>query len=209
MTRETFVVAGSNEIAVRAGATFVRSEEPLLVICGEAGVGKTHLARLLAEEASAPILRAVDLPDQFPSNGEFWFVDDVAVDLPPANMLSLIDGASANRGRLALIGRGDPAGWAGGLKDLETRLNGAPRIALVDPDEALLRAVMTKLFRDRQLNAPDAVVDYAAPRLRKTLAAAAAFVSAIDAASLERAKPIGLKLARSVIANLSEEPSAA
>lgn len=187
LTREAFVVSASNVLALQALDAWRLTAENLLVICGPRGSGKTHLAGILQRDL-----------------GEVSIHDDMPAGLSPAELLRLIEKAREQGGRMVLAGRGDPKEWAAGLKDLETRLNAAVRITLVEPDEALLRAVILKVFTDRQLRAPGTIADYAAPRLPKTFAAAQAFVAALDALSIEKGQPIGLKLARQAVANLSE-----
>jgi len=194
MTREAFVVSASNAAALATLDAWTASGEPLLTICGPAGSGKTHLLQILVRESAGDRLLAID---------------DIDRTDEPQELLALVEQARSEGKRVALAGRGAPAAWSAGLKDLETRLNAAPRIALVEPDEALLRAVILKLFRDRQLKTAPSVADYAVKRLQKTFAAAQAFVGALDAASIEKGGPAGLKLAREVVANLSEEPSRA
>ncbi|OFX05994.1 MAG: hypothetical protein A3E78_01410 [Alphaproteobacteria bacterium RIFCSPHIGHO2_12_FULL_63_12] len=187
LTREAFVVSASNERALKALDAWRLTAENLLVICGPKGSGKTHLTGILQRDL-----------------GEVSVHDDMPAGLSPAELLRLIEKAREQGGRMVLAGRGDPREWAAGLKDLETRLNAAVRITLLEPDEALLRAVILKVFTDRQLRAPETIADYAAPRLPKTFAAAQAFVAALDALSIEKGQPIGLKLARQAVANLSE-----
>lgn len=194
MTRDAFVVGASNEDAVRTADAWMLSEEPLLVICGPKGAGKTHLAQILVAA----------LRERAAAAG---FIDDA--DRAPSPEFILAAAACGGGKRLVLAGRGAPPDWARGLKDLETRLGAAPRVTLREPDEALLRAVIVKMLNDRQLRASDALAGYAAPRLPKTFAAAEAFVAALDAAAIEHARPAGLKLAREIIDNLSEEPSGA
>lgn len=188
LTREAFVVTMSNEGALRTLDAWNRSNEPLLVICGPKGSGKSHLASILEQEAGENIS----------------VIDDASVFGSAAEIFHKVEKVREEGGRIVVAGRGDPKEWAAGLKDLETRLSAAPRITLVEPDEALLRAVIVKVFKDRQLRTREAIADYAAPRLPKTFAAAQAFVAALDALSIERGQPIGLKLAREAVANLSE-----
>ncbi|MEK7266420.1 MAG: hypothetical protein AAB227_10015 [Pseudomonadota bacterium] len=188
LTRDAFVVSASNENALKALDAWVESQEYLLVICGPEGAGKTHLAGILGRELGGVVI-----------------VDNIHEGESPAEILRLIEKAREEGGRIALAGRGDPKEWARGLKDLETRVNAAVRISLNEPDEALLRAVIVKIFNDRQLRATEAIADYAAPRLAKTFAAAQAFVAALDALSIEKGQSIGVKLAREALANLSEE----
>lgn len=194
MTREAFVVGDSNATALAMLDAWMRSGEPLLAICGPPGSGKSHLLQMLVRETAA-------------AGANVIAVDDVGVVAAPGDILSLVERARSEGKRAALAGEGAPVEWARGLKDLETRLNAALRITLDEPDEALLRAVIAKLFADRQLRAAPSVVDYAVRHLPKTFAAGQAFVGALDAASIEKGAPIGLKLAREVVANLSEAAS--
>ncbi len=211
LTRADYVVGESNEGALLTIEAWASSNEPLLVICGPKGSGKTHLAQIVAAQfgaiyepaASGDDLDAAIAPDAI----IVYDATERAGD--PEKILAAIANALAGECRLVFVGRGEPGDWSAGLKDLETRLNAAPRITLAEPDEALLRAVMAKLFSDRQLRPTEGVADYAVKRLPKTFAAASAFVAAVDAASMQNRQPIGLKLAREIVANLSEAPSEA
>ena len=189
-TRKDFVVSSTNEHALATLDRWRASAEPLLAIAGPAASGKSHLLRILADEAGPDV----------------GILDDAHVLADPRALLSLVEEAREKGERLALAGRGDPAGWAQGLRDLQSRLTAATRIDLAEPDDALLQAVIQKLLKDRQLRAGPELAVYARARLPRTCAAAAAFVAALDAASIAEGAPIGLKLARTVIANLSEEP---
>ena len=192
MTRAALVVSASNAGAIEMLDAWKVSDEAALVICGPNGSGKTHLLQMLTREAAA-------------AGEEIIAVDDIHLAAEPGDILALFERARGESRRIVFAGRGGPSDWANGLKDLETRLNAAARISMQEPDEALLRAVILKLFRDRQLKAAPTIVEFALRRLPKTFAAAQAFVGALDAASIEKAAPIGLKLAREVVANLSEE----
>ncbi len=189
-SRKDFVVASTNEHALATLDRWRGSIEPLLVIAGPPQSGKSHLLHILSEEAGADVR----------------LLDDVNGHGDPRALLSLVEDMREKGERLALAGRGDPADWAQGLRDLQSRLAAATRIDLVEPDDALLQAVILKLLKDRQLRAPPELAAYASARLPRTCAAASSFVAALDAASIAEGAPIGLKLARTVIANLSEEP---
>lgn len=177
---------------MRTADAWRRSDESLLLLCGPRGSGKTHILAILCA-------------DLVETGAAVSFIDDARESAEPADLLVRIEQAKATGERLIIAGPGEPSDWARGLKDLATRLNAAPRITLGEPDEDLLRAVMTKMFADRQLRAPEAIAAYAAPRIAKTFAAAEQFVAALDALSIERGQPIGLKLAREAVANLSED----
>ncbi len=207
LARRDFVVSESNAAALETLLQWSASAEPLLIVAGPQASGKTHLLHILAETAGAFVEGAGG--GLRPLIGSLRIVDDIPAGLAPLTILTRIEQAREKGEKLALAGKGDPLSWSQGLRDLETRLGAATRIDLVEPDEALLQAVIVKLLGDRQLRAGRDLATYAAARLPKTFAAAQAFVASLDAASIAGGSPVGLRLARGVIANLSEEPQPA
>jgi chromosomal replication initiation ATPase DnaA len=83
--------------------------------------------------------------------------------------------------------------------DLLSRLRLAPSIALEPPDDALLKAVLVKLFVDRQLVVDTSVVEYLALRIERSLAAAAAAVARLDNEALSRGRRITRPMAAAVV----------
>ena len=201
--RLDFEVGVSNRAAIAAVDAFAASAEPALAICGPAGSGKTHLANILAAENGAAVLDARDMDIISSASGPLIVVDDTDACSDPRALLVLVEARRTNGAKLALAGRGRPAAWARGLKDLATRLEAMTRASLDEPDEALMRAVIAHRFRERQWRAGARVAAYAAPRLPRTFAAAAAFVDAVGAAAIAASTPISVTVARKVLAELS------
>ena len=77
------------------------------------------------------------------------------------------------------------------------------------PDEALLGAVLVKLFGDRQVTLGGEVISYLLPRMDRSLAFARDLVAAIDADALAGKRAITVPLVARVLAGLQEakEPS--
>jgi chromosomal replication initiation ATPase DnaA len=74
-------------------------------------------------------------------------------------------------------------------------------VALGDPDDALLRGVLVKLFADRQLAVGEPVISYMVTRMERSFDAARLLVAAIDARALaERAE-----ITRSLAARVMQE----
>ncbi|MBN2758922.1 MAG: chromosomal replication initiator DnaA, partial [Rhodobacteraceae bacterium] len=67
------------------------------------------------------------------------------------------------------------------------------------PDDALLAAVLEKLFADRQVTIPDTLIPYLLPRMERSLAAAQALVARLDREALARGRPIGRSLAAELL----------
>jgi chromosomal replication initiation ATPase DnaA len=108
------------------------------------------------------------------------------------------------RGSLLLLHREAPARWPVQLPDLASRLAAIPAIAVAEPDDTLLAAVLSKHFADRQLTVGDDVIDFLVRHIERDFAAAATAVAAIDQAALSSRRRITLPLVRQVLA---ERPS--
>ncbi len=206
--RADFEIGVSNRAAISAVDAFVKAREPALAICGPTGAGKTHLAHILAAENGGAVLDASAVSDLSAEKGGLVVVDNAELFADPKQLLALVENSRAAGAKLALAGRGRPAAWAKGLEGLATRLEAMTRASLEEPDEALMRAVIGRRIIERQWRAREGVAAYAAPRLPRTFAAAAAFVDAVGAAAIAAGTPINLPLARKVLADLSERPAA-
>jgi len=73
--------------------------------------------------------------------------------------------------------------------------------ALWAPDEALLEALARKLFADRQLAVPEAVIGQMIRSLERSPGALRAFVAKADAAALAAKKPVTTALIRDLLAS--------
>lgn len=191
--REDFLVSPSNEAAVAAVDRWPDWPSPVLVLVGPPGSGKSHLAdvwrtRSGASLASATRLDRDRLPDLMQSGA--LVVEDAPGDaLDEVALFHLINMARESRGAVLITSHHFPAQWDIALPDLRSRLKAAQVAQLGDPDDALLRGVLVKLFADRQLNVGEAVISYMIMRMERSLDAARQLVAAVDARALaERAE---------------------
>src|SRR5262249_62043113 len=81
------------------------------------------------------------------------------------------------------------------IRDLGSRLNTIPVVAMAPPDDALLRAVLVKLFADRQLAVDEGLIGYVAMRIERSFAAARAAVARVGAGAMRRQGPLTRKVA--------------
>ncbi|MEM1074471.1 MAG: DnaA/Hda family protein [Pseudomonadota bacterium] len=207
MGRADFMVAPSNHIAVAMIENWRNWPGGKLVLTGPKGAGKTHLAHVWANASGATViparsLRSTDVPNlsQTP----------VAVEDVP-ELQSLPDGQTAlfhlhnlmqSEGRaLLLTGTGAPKSWPLKLPDLISRIGAITTVALDPPDDALLTAVLAKLFADRQLAPKPELLSYLIRRMDRSFQAAQNIVERLDKASLARKKPITRALAADILDN--------
>jgi len=87
-------------------------------------------------------------------------------------------------------------------------LRAAPAVAIALPDDRLLAAVLVKLFADRQVGVAPGVIRFLLRRMERSFAAAGTIAERLDRLALGAGRPIGLALARRVLAEAGNHPSA-
>ena len=212
LAREDFLVAPSNELAVAWIDRWPDWPAPALAIHGPAGSGKTHLCQVWrqrsgAVEVGAEMLRR-DEPPAYLGEASACVVEDVAGCLAQEpevarRLLHLYNMMAERRGSLLLSDREAPARWSCPLADLRSRLSGMQAIALGEPDESLIEAVLVKLFFDRQLDVSLEVVRFIMPRIERSFAAARRLAAAVDRAALTaKRRQITVPMARAALRDL-------
>lgn len=199
-----FVAAVSNADARRALADPRTWPNGALALHGAAGVGKTHLGRLWAERWGAVAAITGEPP---PSGAPVW-VDDadrrLAAGGPGAEaVFHLLNRAGRGEGALLLVGREPPLAWPSPLPDMRSRLNALFSVEVGEPDDALLRALLVKFFRERSVRPTPALLDALLARMERSALGAAAAVEALDLANREGAR-LNPSLARGLLAGEQE-----
>ena len=197
-----FLAAASNRDAVVQIEGWSAWPSFALALIGPAGSGKTHLAHLFAGYAKAPIVAADRLQiDAVPplADEPAIVVEDADRGVDEAALFHLFNLLREHGRKLLLTGREPPARWPIVLPDLRSRLTALPVVTIGPPDDALLGALMVKLFADRQLRVGQDLPAYVLPRLERSFDAVRAAVDALDQAALARGRPITPALAREVL----------
>ena len=92
------------------------------------------------------------------------------------------------------------------LPDFSSRLKALPLAQIDAPDDALLSAVLVKLFTDRQLAVDPAVVAYCLVRMERSMDAARQLVAEIDTLALTMHRAVTRALAAKALDNLGARP---
>jgi chromosomal replication initiation ATPase DnaA len=210
-SRESFVRSASNSAALALIESWPDWPAPIVVLSGPPGSGKSHLAHIWAETARAAILpahalderRGLDIP------AAALVVEDIDRAAVPEQALFHLINVARETGRSALLSSRHPAAeWRVGLADLRSRLRLAAPVTLDPPDDALLRAVLAKLFADRQVLVDRAVLDYLTARMDRSLAHALEMVAALDRQALASGRQITRPMAAAVLQDLTGEDEA-
>lgn len=210
MGRGDFFVSGSNAAAVARIEGWRDWAFGKLVLTGQEGAGKTHLAHVWAGLAGAEIVAAGEIDEPampglqdapaLAIEGLEALAGDRAAETRVFHLLN----ALGPRGAPVLItARAAPSRLGLVLPDLESRLAQADLARIEPPDDALLSALIVKLAHDRGLRIGPKILSHAVMRLERSAAAARAFVARLDALALEAKRPARLADARRALAELS------
>lgn len=202
--REDFFVSPANALAVAMiSATSWPGNK--LVLSGPAGSGKTHLAHVWAQETGGRIeqataLRYDDVPELSKTAIAVEDVPAIAGDMDQQRTLFHLHNLVLAEGNAMLMtGRMTPKFWELPLADLQSRVEGAHHVALDPPDDALLGAVLAKLFLDRQLNPGPEVISYLVKHMDRSFEVAALVVEKLDQVALSEKREITRALAVRVL----------
>ena len=201
---DDFLQAHSNNAAY---ATIMRWPHWLgrrLLITGPPGSGKSHLAAIWAQRASARMVRAnaLALPDlsALALSAALVIEDANQAPVQEAALFHLLNLADERGHFVLLTASAAPDSWGLKTPDLLSRLRLAPLAELGAPDEPLVRDVLVKLFADRQLAVEPALVAWLARHVERSLGAARALVDRLDREALAQGKRITRAMAAGILA---------
>lgn len=203
LTRDDFLVGPSNEAAMAMIERWPDWPNRAVALAGPAGSGKSHLASIWATQSGARFLSARALPEtHLPAalaTGALVIEDIADSDLDERALFHLLNLARQDDAWLLLTARTPPTQWRIGLVDLASRLRAVPAFTLAAPDDALLRAVIVKLFADRQLAVDETLVGYLVSRIERSFAAARSVVALLDREALRRKRLVNRALAAELL----------
>ncbi len=213
--RDDFFVSPANTLAVAMIDGWESWPERKLALVGAAGSGKTHLAHVWAAESSGSVLSAKGLCGQdiagLAAGGARVAVEDVhqiAGEIAEEQALfHLHNLLLAEGGALLLTSTTPPNRWSLSLPDLASRMQGTNVAHLTLPDDELLKAVLMKLFADRQLAVALPVVDYLVTRMERSFGGAQNMVKRLDQAALVQRRPITRAMVAAILDIGTERPA--
>ena len=200
--REDFLAGASNKAALGLIERWPDWPDRMLALVGPEGAGKSHLAAIWAEIAGARRVSARALGETgllgALATGAL-VVEDASGALDERALFHLLNLVRQEEAFVLITAQTAPASWRVELPDLASRLRAVPVVELSAPDDALLRAVMVKLFADRQLAVDEALIGYLATRIERSFAGARAAVEELDREALRLKRPVTRALAAELL----------
>ncbi len=203
---EDFYVSQSNVTAVELIDAWPDWPHSAAIVVGPHGSGKSHLANVWRLRSGAQVLKSADVIEAnipAPDAGNAVVVEDIDRGLGDERALfHILNLAREARFSVLVTARRRPGELQIGLPDLRSRLRALPVVAIAMPDQSLLKAVLVKLFGDRQLAVEPHVVNYLVARMERSMEAANRLVGAVDGLALARKRSITRTLAAEALASL-------
>jgi chromosomal replication initiation ATPase DnaA len=197
--REDFLTGPSNETALALIERWPDWPDRMMLLVGPQGAGKSHLAAIWAaaagaRTAAARSIAAANLPAAL-ATGALVLEDLAERRFDEHALFHLVNIAREERAFVLMTARSTPAAWNIAVPDLASRLRVVPVVELAAPDDALLRALVVKLFADRQLAVEETLVAYLANRIERSFAAVHRAVEMLDREALRQQRPVTRALA--------------
>jgi chromosomal replication initiation ATPase DnaA len=203
---DDYLVGSANEAAHAMVTGWPEWPDKLLLLVGDEGAGKTHLAAIWAAQASAVTANDPEEAARRILDGDA--APTLAEDVDAADetgLFHLLNAARERGASLLLTARTGPSLLWPTLPDLASRLRALPVARLEPPDEAMVQAVLVKLLDERQLRIDADIVAFIARRCDRSLGSVRRVVDALDRESLARGRAVGRGLAGDVLARLLDE----
>lgn len=206
MGREDFLIAPGNQDAVAWIDLWPEWPAPALVLYGPIASGKSHLAAVWCDQSGAVKIPANDLNEKnvqdIAARGAHLVIDDADVLIGDVSrekaLFHLYNLFKEEKRSLLIVMQEAPVRRAFTLPDLASRLRAAPCVAIREPDDMLLAAVLVKLFNDRQLRVSSDVINYILPRIERSFDAARRLIEEVDRRALSEKKSVTTSLLRDI-----------
>ncbi len=207
MGREDFLISPSNQDAVAWIDLWPEWPAPVLILYGPVASGKSHLAAVWGEKANAACVHPDTLNDSS--------IRDIAraarhVILEDAdNLIGNVDGEKGlfhlynlfreEKRSVLMTLQEPPIRRAFAVPDLASRLRAAPAVAIREPDDALLGAILVKLFNDRQLRVGADAVKYILSHMERSFEEARRIVAEADLRAMTEKRAVSVPLLKEIL----------
>lgn len=211
MTRSDFIVGRANQSAVALIDRFPDWPNPVALLVGPVGSGKTHLGQIWKATTGAVEIAARDLAttglDELVGTRPVLVEDLHEEGVVQTALFHLLNLVRERRVSALLTSQQPLAALRFDLPDLASRLRATVPVELQEPEDEMLARVIYKLFADRQLAVDPAVIDFLSHRMERSLGAANRLVELLDREALAAGRPITRQLAATVLSrDAGDEP---
>lgn len=169
-----------------------------LLILGEEGAGKTHLANIWGNIIDALVIEEGEEFERLSRQCEGVILEDINEIRNEEYLFHLINFCQNHSIHLLLTASTLPSFE---IMDLKSRINATQKVLIKQPDDELLRIILNKYLIDKQLNVSQEVCDFILLRAQRSYSFIKKLVSQIDYLSLKQKRNITIPLVKEVLQN--------
>ncbi|MDR0581090.1 MAG: hypothetical protein LBG04_03200 [Holosporaceae bacterium] len=202
-----FIISEENRDAVLSLAKWPDWNSNGLIIYGEPGAGKTHLASLWARTANAVYILKESLNhsprDLFTTENNFVFdnfedfIETARSKFSHDWMFHFFNIVKEKNKFFLLLSRTHQSLWSVKLEDLRSRLLAIPSVNIAVPGDYLLLKISQKIAKDLGITIPDDAMRYIFNTIERKVGSIADILKKLDKLSLQQKKRLSLSYVRS------------
>lgn len=219
-SRDDFLVNSCNLNAIRLIDKWPAWSFFAYVLYGPKGCGKSHLAHIFAEQVASlyykpiavKIINANDITVRkvnfLHEESRFLVVENLNPKADNQALFHLFNLYQNEGGHILFTAENAPARMRFKLPDLQSRLNMVPSIAIKEPDDEMLSALIVKLFNDRQIIITQEVLNYIINNMQRSFSFAIKLVEEIDLISLAKKRAVTIAIVKEALSYLMSNTQA-
>lgn len=212
--RQDFMAAKCNIEALRAIELWPNWPFFAMVLYGPQGCGKSHLAHIFAEHvylncehpARVTFINAREITarrvERLHRENFCLIIENLTAKIDNEALFHLFNLYQNEGGYLLLTAENPPSRLNIKLPDLRSRLNMIPCVAIGEPDDEMLTALIVKLFNDRQIMISPEVLSYIIQNMQRSFSYAQKLVAEVDEISLAYKRAVSVPLVKEAIRTL-------
>ncbi len=207
-----YIIGAQNQQIIAIMQQFPHWNSAWIWIEGDEGSGKTHLAHMFQSVMELSEIITINKPlevlqQELEHKPYLVFDDTIPQDAQGQEILfHMINMVKNNQGHGVILSPFLEQD-SNVLPDLRSRLDQMMRFRLRPPDDDMVRALLMKLFADRQLQLRLPQLNWLVPRMRRSYPFLRDFVQNVDAMSLSTHKGITQPLLKAVLEQMLAEES--
>ncbi|MEE2667991.1 MAG: DnaA/Hda family protein [Pseudomonadota bacterium] len=204
--REDFMVTKSNLEALSFIDEFIKSNQRIGLLVGPPGSGKSHLIKIFMNSIETRLSKIITLPsnnlfNEFEKN-EFTIIEDIHninIKFSEEDLLHAINISKETKRSLIMTSRIPISRFEIRLTDLRSRLESISVAIIEEPDDELMKSIILKMLRDRQLMVNPPIIEFLMKRLERTYLEINRTINLIDKHALEKGKKVSISLIREIL----------
>lgn len=216
MGEEDFLVAACNETAYKAVKIWPYWQHFALNIFGPKSSGKSHLAQIWINRVQKSLPRPIQIPiisaqninmkniNKYANEFPFLAIENMDGHINEEAFFHLYNHYNVPEKFILFTSEFPLSKLPLKLPDLRSRLNTIPTAEILQPDDAMLTALIAKLFNDRQIIISQEILDYILKHTERSFDFIARLVEEIDDISWTYGRAVSIPIVRDALYNLNK-----